>query len=115
MWARRLPLHLLTEINVPITCDEFIPGNSEVAVALKVTDGHAWQPENPDDDRWNNRERTLSKVNISIMFIHIHQIKKLYINISMEILEDLFMKQCLLISLSYKFSFVFFNASKAVL
>ena len=58
-------------MNVPITCDEFIPGNSKVSVALKVNDGHAWQPANPNDHRWNSREKTILRVNISVPFIYI--------------------------------------------
>ena len=50
-------------MNVPVRCNEFVPGSSEVDVALKVTDGRPWQPEDPDDDRWDNREKAFSKVN----------------------------------------------------
>ena len=44
--------------------NELVPGSSEVSIGLKVTDGHLWEPHDPEDERWNQAEKAISQVKI---------------------------------------------------
>ena len=41
---------------------DLVPGSSEVAIGLKVTDGRLWEPHDPEDERWNQAEKAFSEV-----------------------------------------------------
>ena len=62
MKNRHIPLHLLKEITVRMKHKDLIPGSSEVAIGLKVTDGRLWEPHDPEDERWNQDEKAFSEV-----------------------------------------------------
>ena len=60
--AAEFGLQILEQLTVPIDYEDFEAENSEVSIALTVTDPHSWVPTFLDDDKWDAKFKRMVEV-----------------------------------------------------
>ena len=66
--AGELGLQILEQLTFPIDYEDFKAENSEVSIALTVTDPNSWGPTFPNDNKWDAKFKRMVEVQLIIFF-----------------------------------------------
>ena len=70
--AGEFGLQILEQLTVPIDYEDFEAENSEVSIALTVTDPHSWVPTFREDDKWDAKFKRMVEVQLGF-FLHMNK------------------------------------------